>query len=105
MFNLFVEGGVIYMAILTLIFIALLLAAWKAPAWVKEVGLIALVVGIISVLVGMIIAFDVNTFIHDGDMPQRAIFAGLRVAMIAPAYGSIIYLVSLIIRIVQKPRI
>jgi hypothetical protein len=103
MFNLFVEGGVIYMVILTLIFIALFLAAWKAPAWVKEIGLIALVVGFIAFLVGMIIAFDVNTFV--GEIPQRAIFSGLRAAMITPAYGFIIYLISLIIRIVQKPKI
>ena len=34
MFKLFVDGGVLWMIFMTLIFIALFLAAWKAPAWV-----------------------------------------------------------------------
>ena len=39
---LFFEGGTLAMTILTIELILLLLAAWKAPAWVKEIGLIAL---------------------------------------------------------------
>ena len=36
----FVTGNPIYMSIITLLLMAILLAAWKAPAWVKETGLI-----------------------------------------------------------------
>ena len=42
----FVEGGMTYMIILSLLLIALLLAAWKAPRWVKETGIGALVVSL-----------------------------------------------------------
>ena len=54
-FTLFVEGGAIFMSILTIMLLALLLAAWKAPAWVKEIGIIALVLGIFG-------TFDWNVY-------------------------------------------
>jgi hypothetical protein len=104
MFELFVKGGVPYMTLLTLIFIALFLAAWKAPAWVKEVGLFALVFGIFSFLVGMSVGAEAISKAADV-VPQHIIWGGFRIATIAPVYGLIIYMVSLIIRIIQKPRI
>jgi len=103
MFRLFIEGGVPYMTFLTLVFIALFLAAWKAPAWVKEIGLFALVVGIFSSLVGFMVAAE--NIAKAGEIKQGVAWAGLRVAAITTLYGLFIYMVSLIIRIVQKPRI
>ena len=41
---LFVEGGLGYMIIISVFLILLFLAAWKAPRWVKEIGIGALVV-------------------------------------------------------------
>ena len=46
MFDLFVQGGTIGMSLLTVELICMLFAAWKAPAWVKEIGLLALLTGI-----------------------------------------------------------
>ena len=103
MFNLFVEGGVPWMTFMTLIFIALFLAAWKAPAWVREIGKIALVVGFLGTVVGiMTTAVDIAAA---GELPQRIIWTALRIAMITTMYGLVIYMISLIIRIIQKPRI
>ena len=99
MFEFFVRGGVPWMTILTLI----LLAAWKAPAWVKEIGKIALVVGVLAFLIGFIIAAD--DIAKAGDIPQGVLFGGFSVGLIAPTYGFFIYLASLIIRIIQKPKI
>jgi hypothetical protein len=104
MFSLFVEGGVIQMTILTLMFIALFLAAWKAPAWVKEIGKMAAVLGVIASLIAFIIlAGEVSA--AGGAISQVIVWGGLRVTFITPLYGLLIYFVSLIIRIVQKPRI
>ena len=103
MFNLFVEGGVPWMTFMTLIFIALFLAAWKAPAWVKEIGKFAAVFGLFATFVGMIIAF--KDIAAAGEIRQGIIFGGLRVGMITTVYGLFIYMISLIIRIVQKPKI
>ena len=38
--GLFVQGGLFIMSLITVLFVGLLLAAWKAPAWVKEIGII-----------------------------------------------------------------
>ena len=42
MFTLFHDGGIFAMTVITILFIALLLAAWKAPRWVREIGHLAL---------------------------------------------------------------
>jgi len=103
MFELFIMGGVPWMTFLTIILLALLLAAWKAPAWVEEFGIIALVVGVIGFFVGFYqAALDISAA---GDIHPAIVWAGMRVAVITPIYGLFIYLVSLIIRIIQKPRI
>ena len=103
MFTLFIEGGIINMTMLTIMLLALLLAAWKAPAWVKEIGIMALVCGVIWSLIGLYYG-AVNIEIV-GSISQGVIWGGIRITMISLLYGLFIYLVSLIIRIIQKPRI
>lgn len=91
------------MGLLTLELVGLLLAAWKAPGWVKEAGLLAMITGFLSFMTGiyhMAIAIK-----QAGDVPVGLFFAGLKVAMIPVIYGLCIYAASLVIRIVQKPRL
>ena len=102
MFRLFVEGSADFMTLMTVILLALLLAAWKAPAWVREIGIIGLVVGVFGALLGFYVGAQ---FMESRDVEQRIIWGGMRVAVIPLFYGLIIYFVSLIIRIIQKPRI
>jgi hypothetical protein len=103
MFKLFVDGGAFGMSILTLELIALLFAAWKAPAWVKGIGLMALVTGILWTLVG----FSEMTIVVQkaGDITPSMVLAGFKVAIIPLYYCLFIYFASLVIRIVQKPRL
>ena len=103
MFTLFYEGGAIFMSILTIMLLALLLSAWKAPAWVKEIGIIALVWGMFGFLMGMY--FGAVNIEKVGSIAQGVIWGGIKCTLIPMIYGLIIYLVSLIIRIIQKPRI
>ena len=91
------------MSILTLFLIALFFAAWKAPRWVKEIGLIALAFGFLGSLLGFMQAADVLS--EYTDIASNIIWGGMKVAMITGVYGLIIYIVSLILRIIQKPRI
>ena len=104
MFELFYLGGIPWMTALTIILLALLLAAWKAPAWVKEIGMVALVVGVIQPLIGFYIGAGAIAAAN-GDISQSLLWKALSLAVITPIYGLFIYLVSLIIRITQKPRI
>ena len=99
----FVEGGVPGMIVLTLLLIALFLAAWKAPGWVREIGLGALVVSVFWTLLGLFQMFGAIQMMGDVSFP--VICGGLRMAMISTFYGLIIYFISLLIRIIQKPRI
>ena len=101
--TLFVSGGPAGMAVITLLFIGLFFAAWKAPAWVKEIGIAALVVGLFWTILGWLQMFDYLSS-HD-DVPSTIIAAGNKVNLISVLYGLIVYFVSLIIRVIQKPRI
>jgi hypothetical protein len=103
MIKLFFYGGALNMGLLTLELIALLLSAWKAPAWVKEIGLIALMTGILCQLYGVFCVCDAVEIA--GDIPAGVLAGGLKVSIITVIYGGLIYLLSLIIRIIQKPRI
>ncbi|MBR0533994.1 MAG: MotA/TolQ/ExbB proton channel family protein [Bacteroidales bacterium] len=103
MTTLFVEGGLAGMIAITILLIALLLAAWKAPRWVKEIGIGALVVGIFWSIRGLSQMMGVLQMF--GDISPAVICGGLKVTMISTSYGLIVYFVSLIIRMIQKPKI
>lgn len=99
----FVEGGMTGMILISLMLIALFLAAWKAPRWVREIGIGALVLSVFLTLMGLFQIFGVTEMF--GDISFAVISGGLKVAMIPLFYGLIVYFISLIIRVVQKPRI
>ncbi len=103
MFKLFIEGGPVFMAILTVLLAALFFAAWKAPRWVKEIGSFALVFGFFSMGLGLRQIFDVIQEI--GEVSMAVFCGGLKVSLIPVLYGMIIYFISLVIRIIQKPRL
>ena len=100
MFDLFLQGGTWIMSILTVELICLLFAAWKAPAWVREIGLLVLV---IWQLKGMFNAAEVVQQV--GDVPLTLVAGGLKVSFISLIYALLIYAASLVIRMLQKPRI
>lgn len=99
----FVEGGMTGMILISLMLIALFLAAWKAPRWVREIGIGALVLSVFLTLMGLYQIFGVTEMI--GDISFAVISGGLKVAMIPLFYGLIVYFISLIIRVIQTPRI
>ena len=101
--QLFVEGGLVWMIGISLFLIAIFIAAWKAPRWVKEIGIGALVFAIFGTLLGLAQVFDAIQMI--GDISPAVICGGLKVTLITTFYGLIVYFVSLIIRVIQKPRI
>ena len=103
MLHLFIEGGPLFMGILTIELVFLLIAAWKAPAWVKEIGLMALITGILGTLIGMQQACDAIQ--RAGDISLGIMAGGMKVALITVVNGGLIYFASLIIRIIHKPRI
>lgn len=115
MFKIFMQGGAGFMTILTVLLVAIFFAAWKAPRWIKEIGSFALVFGFLTYLIGLYQMFhafqQVATDLGEGVngifdlISPDAFFGGLRIGLIPVFYGVIIYLVSLIVRIVKKPRL
>ena len=83
MFDLFLQGGTWIMSILTVELICLLFAAWKAPAWVREIGLLVLVTDLIWQLKGMFNAAEVVQQV--GDVPCRRLEGIIHIADLRPA--------------------
>ena len=101
-FELYATGGLGPMTIITLILIFLFFAAWKAPAWVKEIGLAGLAFGIMWTLISFMQA---GAAIHRaGDISMSVMWGGVRAILVTAVYGFIVYLISLVIRIIRKPR-
>lgn len=103
LFSLFISGGPVGMILITLLFIGLFFAAWKAPAWVKEIGIAALVVGIFWTLYGFLQIADFLS--GNTDVAFNIIAGGIKVGLIPVLYGLIVYFISLILRVIHKPRI
>ena len=115
MFKLFIQGGAGFMTILTILLVAIFFAAWKAPRWIKEIGSFALVFGFLTLLIGLYqmfvalqqVAMDIGegvTGVFDLISPG-VLFGGLKIALIPVFYGIIIYLVSLVVCLIKKPRL
>ena len=100
MIQLFNAGNPFVMGVLTLFLISLFLVAWRVPALVKEIGLLAMVFGVTMQLYGVFIAC--SAIIEMPDISLALIVGAFRVSLVSVIYGVVIYFISLIIRVVQK---
>tara|TARA_B100001059_G_scaffold215188_1_gene232501 strand:- start:342 stop:650 length:309 start_codon:yes stop_codon:yes gene_type:complete len=99
MLDYFYMGGPLFMGMLTLIFIALVVAAVLKKD-VKEIGLLALALGILGQLIGLMGAFEGIEAM--GGVSQSILVGGLKVSSITSIYGLLIYIVSLIVQVVKR---
>ena len=109
LFKLVFSSDPFGIGIVTLLLIALFFVAWKAPAWVKETGLIALATGWLwTVCEFMAMANAIveaeSSFEGAPDVDSYIIWGAVPIALIPAAYGLVVYIISLIIRIVRKPK-
>ena len=99
----FLMGNMIHMSILTLLLAFVFLSAWKAPAWVWKIGLLALVAGILFGILGY---YQICDFTQaNGDVSPSVLMGGYKCSMVPVIYGFIIFIISLLIHICQTPRI
>lgn len=101
--EMFLSGNVLCMSVLTLLLALLFLTAWKAPAWVHSVGLIALASGMLFGLLGLYQIYDYQQ--QASDIVPAVLCGGYKCTIVPVAYGLIIYIIALILRLCQTPRI
>ncbi len=102
-FAFFIQGNPVPMGIITLILVLVFFAAWKAPAWVGNLGKLGLAAGILGTLFGISQMLD---FLGgNAETPAAVIYRGLKVTLIPLYYGIFVYIAALIISTVQKPRL
>ena len=99
----FMMGGPWFMAALTLLLALVFLAAWKAPAWVRNIGAIAFVCGLLFGAIGLNQMYDYMQ--AHGEIAAAVVYGGYKCALVPVFYGIIILLISLIVHLCQKPRI
>ena len=103
------------MTILTILLVAIFFAAWKAPRWINIIGNIALAFGFLTLMLGFYQMFQALQQVssslggevhglYDLISPD-VFFGGMRVGLIVPFYGVIIYIISQIVRIIKTPRL
>lgn len=100
----FMAGGWHFMALITLVLICALFAAWKAPAWVKPLGKVAIAIGVLSFLMGVQDMADCCAKVGS-EIPFSVYCSGFKVALIAPIYSIIVYVIITIADTVRRPRI
>jgi len=114
MLELFYQGGLLFMSILTLIFLTMPIVAFKKGLsvfgkdsskskselreginYIKAIGLFALIIGVLGQLIGLYSAFA--TLEGGTSISSPVMAGGLRVSMITTLYGWLIYIVSYLI--------
>ncbi|MBE6200324.1 MAG: hypothetical protein E7138_08555 [Rikenellaceae bacterium] len=100
----FMAGGWHFMALITLVLACALFAAWKAPAWVKPLGKVAIAIGVLSFLMGVQDMADCCAKVGS-EIPFSVYCSGFKVALIAPIYSIIVYVIITIADTVRRPRI
>ena len=99
MIDLFYQGGVLFMSLVsilglvTLAGIVLHLLKKVKLKFVKEAGLLALVVGILGQLIGLFEAFKALES-YEVQASTAMIMGGLKVSMITTLYGFLIFVIA-----------
>lgn len=105
-YELHFEGGILFMGILSLVFFSVLIIGIFSIINRKifllklsqELGLFALVWGVLGQMLGMLQAFAAIE--AAGEVSQAMVAGGLRVSSYTTAYGLIIFLIAKLIKII-----
>ncbi|TNJ41946.1 MotA/TolQ/ExbB proton channel family protein [Tamlana fucoidanivorans] len=100
MLDLFYQGGLLFMTLLTILLIGVIVSFLKFPKWTKEVGLLALSTGILGQIIGLYSAFQ--GIEQMGAVSQQMMAGGLKVSSITTIYGLVIYVISLLLQLAKK---
>jgi biopolymer transport protein ExbB/TolQ len=99
MMDLFYQGGVLFMSLLSIIGLVMItgivlhLTKKVKLRFVKEVGMLALVIGILGQLIGLFEAFQALESM-EVQVSTAMIMGGLKVSMISTLYGFLLFIIA-----------
>ena len=100
MIDLFLQGGVLTMSLLTFLLICVVIAFSKKQKILKALGLLAFIVGLLSAVLGLYSAFSVIEQV--GNASPSIIAGGIKVAFTSLIYGLTIFVISLVMDVIVK---
>lgn len=103
MLHWFVESGIGVNIILTIILTASFFVMLKAPERLREVGAIAVLVAVISVLCNARQLFNTLAQV-DGNISPNVLFTGMKIYATRLIYGLTICAVTVVERFLTKPK-
>ncbi|AHM59444.1 biopolymer transport protein [Flammeovirgaceae bacterium 311] len=107
MFDLFIEGGWLFMSLITLLALAMLFFAAKGASlvygkgvvptpgslyYIRFFGMLALVTGILGQLIGLYEAMKMISKM--GEVSQQILAGGIKVSSITTLYGFLVFLIA-----------
>ena len=98
------DSNPVALIIISILLVGMILCQWKQRSWVKMLGIGALAVAVLFSLYTLSAYFDQYVCYID-EMSTRDIVTALRPLACTLYYGMFVYLVSLVFRMVNKPRI
>ena len=95
MIEIFLQGGVLFMSIITVFLVMVGLSFYTHSDKLKTYGNLALSSGMLGSFIGLYSAF--MTIQEVGNVSPAVFAGGLRVALICTLYGLLVYIVSRIL--------
>ena len=95
MIEIFLQGGVLFMSIITIFLVMVGLSFYTHSDKLKTYGNLALSSGILGSFIGLYSAFV--TIQEVGNVSPAVFAGGLRVALICTLYGLLVYIISRIL--------
>ena len=95
MLQLFLDGGVLFMSLLSILLFMVCFAFYTHSDKLKTYGNVAVTTGILGSLFGLRSAFDV--ILQMGSISPTILASGLKIALISTIYGLLIYIISRIL--------
>ena len=92
MINLFFEGGILFMSVISFFLIMTGVSFYTHSEKLKTYGNLGLVSGLLGSFIGLYSAF--NFIQQAGNVSPSVLAGGLRVVLICSIYGIIVYVIS-----------
>lgn len=100
MIQLFQEGGVLFMSIISILLLFLLFQFFRAKSKLVYIGSLACCTGVLGTSIGLYSAL--HAIPELGGVSQEMLANGLRVASITGIYGLLVFIISIVLSYIKN---